>query len=195
MKRILFAALLALSLPAIAQSITWKIDTPAVCTVTCAPTGSPPPVPPLPPNPTPPVAPPAAGKPAPAGVVAGPDLTGTFGNPQLVYNIPAGVAVCYRYIGAGALTFTAAGQATDGTPPAVWVWVEGDRGYLTTPSRLGGQGTASVDATVAGEVRFCEQIDAPPGSAWNRYAQVNGAGVVTTTGGRVGTTNTGPPPR
>lgn len=123
----------------------------------------------------------------------GPDLTGTSGNPQFAHNIPAGAAVCYRYVGTGALTFTAAGQATNGTPPNVWVWLEGAGGYLTTPVRMGGQGTAPVEASVAGEVRFCEQIDAPPGTSWNRYAQVNGAAV--TTPGRGGTTISGPPPR
>lgn len=191
MKRVIVAALLAIALPAIAQSMSWKIDNPAVCTVTCSPTGAPPPPPP--PQP-PPVAPPAAGKPPLVGTMQGPDLTGTFGNPQLAYNIPAGVAICYRYVGSGTLTFTAGGLSTNGTPPAVWAWLEGAAGYITTPTRFGGQGTVPIEATVAGDVRFCEQMDAPPGSLWNRYAQVNAA-ATTTPGGRTGTTTTAPPPR
>lgn len=191
MKRILAAAVLVLALPAAAQVVTCvKVDSQAGFTLSCAaPNVAPPPPPP---PPTTPVAPPAAEKPAPIGVMYGPDLTGTFGNPQLAYNISAGAAICYRYIGSGSLTFTAGGQATNGTPPAVWVWLEGAGGYVTTPVRFGGQGTAPVEATVSGDLRFCEQIEAPAGTAWNRYAQVNGA---STTGGRVGTTVSGPAPR
>lgn len=194
MKRALLTALLAFALPASAQVLTCvKVDAPAGFSLSCAgPNVTPPPLPPSPVTPVAPVAPPAAGKPAPAGVLMGPELTGTFGNPQLVYGIPAGVAVCYRYVGAGALTFTAGGQATNGTPPNTWVWIEGAQGYITTPVRLGGQGTSPVDAQVSGDVRFCEQIEAEAGTSWNRYAQVNGAA---TTGGRIGTGVTGPAPR
>lgn len=184
MRRILAAALLAIALPAAAQVLTCvKVDGPSVFTLSCA----------VPTVTLPPPQPPATEKPPPIGTMFGPDLTGTSGNPQFAHNIPAGAAVCYRYVGNGARTFTAAGQATNGTPPNVWVWVEAGSGYLTTPVRLGGQGTAPVEINVAGEVRFCEQIEAPPWTTWNRYAQVNGA--ATTTTGRGGTTVSGPPPR
>lgn len=139
------------------------------------PPNPPPPVDPV----VPPVAPPNGQKPAPAGWVIGPDLTGTSGNPKLCNNIPAGCAARYRFSGSGRFQFTTAGQSFDGTPPAVWVWLESAAGYVTTPARFGGQGTCPVDAIVSGEVWLCEQIEAP-GGQWNRYAQVNAM----STGGR-----------
>lgn len=54
------AVTLLLVLPAQAQSITWKVDGPAACTVTCAPAGTPAP------TPTPPGPQPGPSEPAPA---------------------------------------------------------------------------------------------------------------------------------
>lgn len=135
-------------------------------------------------------APPDGQKPAPNGINYGPDLTGTEGNASeaRVYNIGAGSVTKWRYSGTGRKQFISGGLSTNNAPPYVWVWVENGFGYVTTPVKISGQNTAPVDPIdVNGEVWFCEQIDADPGTQWNRYAQVNpGAAAPTAGRGTIG---------
>lgn len=142
------------------------------------------------------VAPPAAEKPAPTGINYGPDLVMGSPSESRVYGIGAGSVTRWRYNGTGRLEFLSAGLSTNNAPPAVWVWLENtNRGYLTTPVRIGGNNTAPIPAIdVNGEVWFCEQIEAEPNTTWNRYAQVL-PGAAAPTAGRGSVGPTGPAPR
>lgn len=137
-----------------------------------------------PPAPPPPAPPAGDGQPPVIAIVAGPDLTGSHGNPKLVGGIPTDGAAVYAYAigGESKVRFMSAGQAHNGNPPWVWFWAaEAPNGrHVTTPVKLNGQSVTELELDAAAlrargitTVYYHEQPTGEPAPAggWNRYAQ------------------------
>lgn len=117
--------------PAHAQTITWKVDGPAACTVTCAPVGTPTTPPPGPVDPTPP---PPPVEPPPA-------------DPCAKY---AGNFLLYSYCKQGAVKPTPAGDSGTGAPTTGFVLATRGR-PLTNTLTAGVPYQYSILSTAKGE--------------------------------------------